>query len=247
MVNYSEAKIYKILNTVDDEIYVGSTTQPLSKRMGKHRMNAKYRATKFYQHMNDIGIHNFYIELIEKFPCNSNEELYTKEGEWIRKIGTLNQLVAGRTKQQYREQNKDKLRKQNQEYKEQNKDKYREQSRQYREQNKDKIREQKQRYREQNKEKLREQNQEYKKQNKDKIREQKQQYREKHSSICTCVCGSRVFKINMCKHIKTDKHKQFIETMGMTLNDHDAYDSDLSTTASDICSNAANFDLSSLD
>ena len=202
MVNYSEAKIYKILNTVDDEIYVGSTTQPLSKRMRKHRMNAKYRATKFYQHMNNIGIHNFYIELIQKFPCNSNEELYTKEGEWIRKIGTLNQLVAGRTKQQYREQNKDKLRKQNQEYKEQNKDK---------------------------------------------IREQNKQYRENNSSICTCVCGSRVSKINMCKHIKTDKHKQFIETLGMTLNDHDAYDSDLSTTASDICSNTANFDLSSLD
>ena len=83
MVNYSETKIYKILILVDDEIYVGSTTQQISQRMGKHRQKARIRNSKFYQHMNCIGINNFYFELICKYPCNNVEELKSKEGEWI--------------------------------------------------------------------------------------------------------------------------------------------------------------------
>ena len=214
MVNYSEAKIYKVLNTVDDEVYVGSTTQSLSKRMGKHRRNATQRNTQFYQHMNKIGISNFYMELIETYPCNSTDELHKREGEWIRQMGTLNQIVSGRTMQQYREDNKDK------------------------------IREQKQQYREDNKDKIREQTQQYREQNKDKIREQNQHYREHNSNICTCVCGSLVSKINMCKHIKTDRHRQFIETKKMTENDHEA---DTSTTTPDSDSEHSDFDLSSMD
>ena len=36
-INYSNGKIYKILNYIDDQCYVGSTTQALSKRMVWHR------------------------------------------------------------------------------------------------------------------------------------------------------------------------------------------------------------------
>ena len=138
MVNYSAAKIYKVLNALDDEVYVGSTTQALAQRMWKHRRNATHRNTKFYQHMNDIGITNFYIDLICPYPCDNIEELHSREGEWIRQMGTLNQIVSGRTRRQYREDNRDKLREQKQQYREQNKDKILEQKQQYREQNKDK-------------------------------------------------------------------------------------------------------------
>ena len=184
MVNYSDAKIYKVLNTVDDEVYVGSTTQSLSKRMGKHRRNATQRNTQLYQHMNNIGINNFYIELIETYPCNNTDELHKREGEWIRQMGTLNQIVSGRTAQQYRADNKDKL------------------------------------------------------------REQNLQYRKQNNIICTCVCGSLVHKLNMCKHIKTEKHKQFIEAMKMTTLEHEP---DTSTTAPDSGSEISCFDLSSMD
>jgi hypothetical protein len=43
------------------------------------------------------GIENFGIELIEYCPCTTKEELHAKEGEWIRKIGTLNEVTAGRS------------------------------------------------------------------------------------------------------------------------------------------------------
>ena len=36
-MDYPNGKIYNILNDVNDDVYVGSTTQSLSKRMAKHR------------------------------------------------------------------------------------------------------------------------------------------------------------------------------------------------------------------
>ena len=93
--DYKNGKIYCIRNTVDDDIYVGSTTQPLSKRMVKHRCDAKTRPEKMVitTHMSKLGIENFYIELLEEYPCDNIERLNKKEGEWIRKLGTLNQKV----------------------------------------------------------------------------------------------------------------------------------------------------------
>ena len=43
------------------------------------------------------GFDNFYIELIENYPCECKEEMAAREGYWIRQIGTLNATVAGRT------------------------------------------------------------------------------------------------------------------------------------------------------
>ena len=41
MPDYSKGKIYKILNNIDNEIYVGSTIKTLSQRMACHRSNLK--------------------------------------------------------------------------------------------------------------------------------------------------------------------------------------------------------------
>ena len=67
-MDYSRAKIYKIWNMIDKDIYIGSTCQPLSKRMAKHRssLNTTHKKHyKLYQKMKDIGVENFYIELLE--------------------------------------------------------------------------------------------------------------------------------------------------------------------------------------
>ena len=111
-------------------MYVGSTTQPLSKRMAKHREDAKrenkmHRA--FYSKVNEIGIEHFYIELIEECPCETLEQLRKREGHYIREMGTLNHQIAGRTKHEYNheyyDENKDKLSEKNKEYYEANKEK----------------------------------------------------------------------------------------------------------------------------
>jgi hypothetical protein len=47
--------------------------------------------------------------LIEEYPCEDKYQLRQKEGQYIRQLGTLNKTIAGRTEQEYREENKDKL------------------------------------------------------------------------------------------------------------------------------------------
>jgi hypothetical protein len=48
-----------------------------------------------------------YIELIEEFPCDNKEQLNKREGELIREMECVNQRIAGRTKKQWVEANKE--------------------------------------------------------------------------------------------------------------------------------------------
>ena len=124
-MDYKNGKIYQILNNVNDDIYVGSTCQALSKRMYQHRStcNNSYDAkAKLYQLMREIGQDNFYIELIETYPCNSKEELNAKEGYYIRERATLNMAIAGRKPKQYKEENKEHIKQTNKQYRENNKE-----------------------------------------------------------------------------------------------------------------------------
>lgn len=110
-MDYSKAKIYKILNDIDDDIYVGATCQSLSQRIAEHRKNIFGKQTKewkFYMKMRDLGVEHFYIELVKEAPCESREQLRAIEGEYIRTLGTLNTKIAGRTKKQYTQDTKEK-------------------------------------------------------------------------------------------------------------------------------------------
>ena len=129
------------------------------------------------------------------------------------------------------------------EQKQQRRDQNKEKIKQYYDQTKDRILEQKQQDYDQNQDRIREQKHQYREHNKDKIK----QYREQNSNKCTCVCGSVVNKLNMCKHIKTETHKLFIKTMNTTSSEHEEYNGDVSTTASDTGSDTSHLDLSSMD
>ena len=93
--DYTNDRIYNILNYIDDACYVGSTCLSLSKRMGKHREDANNPQKQhrlLYIKMKEYGIENFYIELIEPYPCKNNEELRKREGHYIREFGALNKI-----------------------------------------------------------------------------------------------------------------------------------------------------------
>ena len=110
MVDYSKAKIYKVLNDVDDDVYIGATCQSLSIRMVGHRKartSTKHKNYKLYRKMNEIGVEHFYIELFKETPCDNKEQLRAIEGDYIRKYGTLNSNIAGRTREEWNEQNKE--------------------------------------------------------------------------------------------------------------------------------------------
>ena len=90
-VDYSKGKIYKILNSVNNIEYVGSTTRPyLSTRMAGHRHDAKTQTSPLYKAMNEIGAEHFRIVFHSVFPCNSKDEL---EAEEYRVLDTV--IAAG--------------------------------------------------------------------------------------------------------------------------------------------------------
>jgi group I intron endonuclease len=79
MPNYQTGKIYKIVNDVNDFIYIGSTSLELSTRMAGHREDAKDKNYPFYKAVREIGVEHFRIILIKPFPCSSRAELNAEE------------------------------------------------------------------------------------------------------------------------------------------------------------------------
>lgn len=192
-MDYKKAKIYQILNYIDNEVYVGSTCQPLSKRFSTHKSFMKLKPNiPLYQHMNKYDISNFYIELIEEYPCENKEQLRAREGYYIRDRGTLNKLIAGRKIEEYRkdhyEQNKQEILLHMKEYYQQNKQSKTEKAKEQYHKNKTKVLLTRKNHYELNKESIN-------KKRKEKI---------------TCECGVIVQKCNLGDHKSTKKHQQYI-------------------------------------
>ena len=172
-MDYKNGKIYAIRSHQTDEIYIGSTTQPLSKRISSHKSGYKRYLDGLCNSVTSFKILQYddaYIELFEEYPCDNKIMLNKREGEIIRQNNCVNKCIAGQTNKEYREQNKDKIK----EYREQNKDKIKDYNKEYKEQNKDKIKEYIKEYYEQNKDKKKE----YYEKNKDKKKEYDKKYRE---------------------------------------------------------------------
>ena len=112
--------------------------------------------------------------------------------------------------QNYYEANKDKILERNQKYRDENRDKINERNQKYREANKDKIKEQIQNYQEENKDKILEYQQNYRQENKDKILEYQQNYRQENKDKINqkvkCECGLLVCKASLSTHKKRPKH-----------------------------------------
>jgi len=87
-LDYTQGKIYKVTNTINNEFYVGSTCSTLNQRMTKHRYSATHPENSAYnmkvmKAMRDFGLNHFIIELIENFPCENYDALVTREQYYI--------------------------------------------------------------------------------------------------------------------------------------------------------------------
>ena len=156
-MDYQNGKNYKILNTVDDDCSVGSTTQPLSKRMAKHREVRNSQAKKdrlLYTKIRLLGVDDFYIELVEDYPCENLEQLRKHEGYYIREFGTLNHIIAGRTKHEWTAGNIDYKKEMYRKYHLENREERLLKIKEYRTNNKEKIEERKRQYYQEHKEEV---------------------------------------------------------------------------------------------
>lgn len=172
---YRNGKIYRLVNSVDTEIYVGSTCTSLSKRIYKHKSDAKEQTDRrVYAHLNPIGWDNVDIILIEEYPCQNKMELERRERHWIETLkASLNTYLPTRSHKEYDEDNKEKRH----EYYEENKKLILENKREYYEKNKEVIAENKREYVENNKDKIAEYQKEYRENNKAKNAEYQKVYR----------------------------------------------------------------------
>ena len=197
--DFSKGKIYCIRNNINDDIYIGSTCQSLSQRMAQHRRTLKcgyLGGMKLYNLMLESGEENFYIELMEEYPCENKDQLRKREGEYIREHQTgLNTKLAGRKSLEYYHDNKERVVEYKKEYRKENKDKIREydqrhywenveqileRQKRYRENNKDKIKEIMKTHYENNKEEIKQKKKEHYEQNKEAILQKKREYRNKN-------------------------------------------------------------------
>ena len=198
-MDYNNGKIYCIRNSINDEIYVGSTTQRLSKRFCWHKKDTKKQNSNLYKEMQRLGVEYFYIELIEHYPCSSKEELHKREGEIIREMATLNQRVSGRNHKEYYLENHEKELNRCRAYRENNREKEQIRSRTYYENNKEKEQERVRQYRENNKETENLRSKIYREENKDLLKE-------KRAKPIVCPCGVIVSTGSLTRHKRTQKH-----------------------------------------
>lgn len=110
---YHRGKIYAIRSHQTDLVYIGSTISRLSERLFKHKSDLKRYITGRYHYVSSCEITKFedcFIELIEEYRCNSRDELNRREGQVIRETpNCVNRNVSGRTRAEYRQDNKAKI------------------------------------------------------------------------------------------------------------------------------------------
>ena len=115
MVNYQNGKIYKIEDVGGNMCYIGSTTKDfLSKRMVEHR--SAYKNWKLTESggkcsvcgiFDQYGVDNCKIVLIESYPCNTKDELGSREAHFIRSMNCVNKTIPNRDLKQYYIDNQD--------------------------------------------------------------------------------------------------------------------------------------------
>lgn len=87
------ATVYIIKNTRDDRVYIGSTRQPLHRRLNEHRSRARKGNKRYflYEVMREIGVENFYISSLREDVEES--ELLTVEQECIKTYPDKDKLL----------------------------------------------------------------------------------------------------------------------------------------------------------
>ena len=96
--DYANAKIYRLVATGTDQVYIGSTCEPLAKRLYNHNWCAAHpesqkptMACKLYEEGRTVA-----IQLIEAFPCESRDQLLARERSWLENTPTaINRNTPG--------------------------------------------------------------------------------------------------------------------------------------------------------
>ncbi len=158
MPDYQKSKIYKLYSPSKNLVYYGSTVQSISQRLAQHKNGNKIynndNTKKYCSSYLVVECEDYKIELLEEYPCNNKQQLCKKEGEYIKANECVNIEIAGRTKQEWSEDNPEVNKRATKKYCEEHKEQINERRREYCKNNIDKVKESKKKYVENNKEKI---------------------------------------------------------------------------------------------
>ena len=115
-VDYSQAKIYKITNDFNNDIWIGTTCDTLIKKFSVHRAEAIRNVRKdciIQNHIREHGLDRFRIQLIEDFPCEDVYQLRQRQGHYIREMKAINKYADYKD---YREKNRECIKERKNEY-----------------------------------------------------------------------------------------------------------------------------------
>ena len=152
--NYQNGKIYKIVSNQTDNIYIGSTIQPLSVRMGGHRSN--FKCGKSGSSKEIMKYDDNQIILIKLFPCNCRGELEAEERKYVESLSCVNKNIPSRKYNEYQKTEKYKECQKKYTQSEKGKESKKESQKKYQqsEKGKEQIRERKKKQYQQNKEQI---------------------------------------------------------------------------------------------
>ena len=223
MVNYQLGKIYRIVCNTTGLTYYGSTCEKnLSSRLSHHKSVYKQYLNQNHHFITSFEIiknNNYVIVLVENYPCNSKDELHSRERFYIENNECINKNIPTRTINEWIEENKDRVTEQKKKYYNANKQTFLEKRAQYYQSNKEHIIEHNKQYRKEHKDDLAEKKKRYYKKNKEVIGEKKkhryntnkQTILERRKQLHTCECGSVICFGAKTRHLKTKKHQLFLE------------------------------------
>ena len=185
MVNYQLGKIYKIICNTTGKMYIGSTCEStLARRLANHLKGfncwKEGRSKKYMSSFNVIENYNYEIILIETYPCNSKDELHSRERFYIESNACENMRIPKKTKAEYYDDNKYSLLEHQREYYKLHKDVIIDKVKTYYKKNKERILEKNKKYYEENKQEKLNYAKEYRNQHNEKIAERKRKYNEEH-------------------------------------------------------------------
>jgi hypothetical protein len=98
------AKIYKIIDNTNGNVYIGSTTQTLNIRLKHHKSDYKRYLKGKFGHTTSFEIiknNDYRIEIIKYVIYKDRIELHQRERYYIENNDCINKIIPSRTKKEY--------------------------------------------------------------------------------------------------------------------------------------------------
>ena len=92
MVNYQNGKIYRIVCNETGEQYIGSTCEPLCRRLAVHKAEMKRSdgTNRYISSFQILKRGSYSIILIENYPCEHKDELHRRERFYLESMECIN-------------------------------------------------------------------------------------------------------------------------------------------------------------